>query len=66
MCMGTVSWFNSAKGIGAIRAEQGQEVFVRFSEIRDDGLRTLAQGESVRFEIRETDRGPVAANVVRK
>jgi cold shock protein len=65
MHTGTVSWFNDSKGFGAIKAEDGPEVFVHYSAIRDDGVRTLAQGEVVRFEIRETVHGPQAANVVR-
>ncbi len=65
MPQGTVAWFSDSKGIGAIRAESGAEVFVRFSAIREDGFRTLARGETVRFEIRETEKGPEAANVVR-
>lgn len=65
MSHGTVAWFDDSKGIGSIRAENGGEVFVHFSAIREDGFRTLAQGEAVRFEIRVTEKGPEAANVVR-
>ena len=65
MLLGTVQWFNDSRGFGSIRAESGTEVHVHFSAIRGDGLRTLAQGEEVRFEIRETERGLQAANVVR-
>ncbi|MFH1764593.1 MAG: cold shock domain-containing protein [Gemmatimonadota bacterium] len=65
MTLGTVQWFNGSKGFGSIRAENGTEVHVHFSAIRGDGLRTLAQGDAVRFEIRETEMGLQAANVVR-
>jgi cold shock protein len=65
MHTGTVSWFNDSKGLGAIQAEGGLEVYVHFSAIREDGIRTLAQGDEVRFEIRETVHGLQAANVVR-
>ena len=65
MTQGTVEWFSDSKGFGAIRAENGIEVPVHFSAIRDDGLRTLAQGDEVRFEIRETETGLHAANVIR-
>lgn len=65
MHIGTVSWFSDSKGIGSIRADGGPEVYVHFSAIREDGIRTLAVGDVVRFEIRETVHGPQAANVVR-
>jgi CspA family cold shock protein len=65
MPLGTVKWFNESKGVGAIRSDSGAEIPVHFSAIRDDGLRTLTQGEEVEFEIRETDRGLQAANVYR-
>ena len=65
MALGTVQWFNDSKGLGSIRAEGGAEVKVHYSAIRGDGLRTLSEGEEVRFEIRETEMGLQAANVVR-
>ncbi len=65
MPQGTVKWFSESKGIGFIRAESGKEIFVHYSAIRKDGLRTLARGEEVEFEIRETEAGLHAANVVR-
>lgn len=65
MPVGTVHWFNDSKGVGSIRTDGGRDVFVRFSAIREDGFRTLTEGETVRFDIRETDRGPEAANVVK-
>ena len=65
MTQGTVKWFSESKGYGFIEAESGKEVFVHFSAIRGDGLRTLTQGEEVEFEIRETEKGLQAANVVR-
>jgi cold shock protein len=65
MFTGTVSWFSDSKGYGSIKAEGGPEVYVHFSAIRGDGIRTLAKGDMVRFEIRETAHGPQASNVVR-
>jgi cold shock protein len=65
MFTGTVSWFSDSKGFGSIKAEGGAEVYVHFSAIREDGIRTLAKGDLVRFEIRETAYGPQASNVVR-
>lgn len=62
---GTVKWFNDSKGYGFIRQQGGDDVFVHFSAIVGDGFRTLAEGEEVEFEVRESDRGLQAANVIR-
>ena len=62
---GTVKWFNDSKGYGFIEQPAGDDVFVHFSAILGEGYRTLAEGESVEFEVRDTDRGPQAANVVK-
>ena len=65
MPQGTVEWFNNSKGLGSIRSETGMKIQVHYSAIRGDGLRRLVRGEEVRFEIRETQAGLEAANVVR-
>lgn len=65
MAKGTVKWFNDAKGYGFISRSTGDDVFVHFSSIQGDGFRTLAEGEQVEFELRETERGLQAANVTR-
>ncbi|MDE2794928.1 MAG: cold shock domain-containing protein [Gemmatimonadota bacterium] len=65
MAKGTVKWFNDAKGYGFISRDAGDDVFVHFSSIQGDGFRTLAEGEEVEFELRETERGLQAANVTR-
>jgi len=62
---GTVKWFDAKKGYGFIEREEGDDVFVHFSAIQDDGFKTLEDGEEVEFEIVEGDRGPQAAQVVR-
>lgn len=62
---GTVKWFNDSKGYGFIEQPDGEDVFVHFSAIESDGFRTLAEGEAVEFEVRESERGRHAANVVR-
>ncbi len=62
---GTVKWFNDSKGYGFIHASSGDDVFVHFSAIAGEGFRTLAEGEQVEFEIRESDGSPKASNVVR-
>ena len=62
---GTVKWFDAKKGYGFIEREEGDDVFVHFSAIQDDGFKTLNEGQEVEFEIVEGDRGPQAENVVK-
>ncbi|UMZ73766.1 cold-shock protein [Natranaerofaba carboxydovora] len=65
MNTGTVKWFNSNKGYGFIEQEEGNDVFVHFSAIQEDGFKTLDEGQKVEFNIVEGDRGPQAAEVVK-
>jgi CspA family cold shock protein len=65
MARGTVKWFNETKGFGFITGEDGKDVFVHYSSIEGDGFRTLAEGQSVTYEVEEGPKGPAATNVVR-
>ncbi len=60
---GTVKWFNAQKGYGFIEVEDGQDVFVHYSEIKGDGHRSLDEGQCVEFEITQSQKGPAASNV---
>ena len=60
--VGTVKWYDSTKGFGFIQSEENKDYFVHRSGILDDFL-TLEQEQKVEFEIRESERGPVAYNV---
>ncbi len=62
---GSVKWFNAQKGYGFIEVDDGNDVFVHYSEIQGDGFKTLDEGQNVEFEIVEGNRGPQAANVVK-
>ena len=62
---GKVKWFSAEKGYGFIEREDGGDVFVHFSAIREDGFKSLAEGQEVEFDIVEGARGPQAANVVK-
>lgn len=61
--LGTVKWFNDAKGFGFIERPDGEDVFVHFRSIRGEGYRTLKQGAQVEFNINETDKGYQAEDV---
>ncbi|HEY3375726.1 MAG TPA: cold-shock protein [Candidatus Aquicultor sp.] len=63
MLQGTVKWFSAEKGYGFIEQDTGDDVFVHFSAIQEDGYKALNEGQKVNFEIVDGDRGPQAANV---
>ncbi len=63
---GKVKWFSAEKGYGFIEHDSGDDVFVHFSAIVDEGFKTLNEGQAVEFEIVEGARGPQASNVVKK
>jgi CspA family cold shock protein len=61
MAKGTVKWYNSQKGYGFIQPESGgKDVFVHATALEAAGLRTLADGQQVTFELKE-DRGRTSA-----
>ena len=62
---GTVKWFNGAKGYGFIQRSTGEDVFVHFSAIQENGYRSLNEGETVEFDLLKGPKGFQAANVVR-
>ena len=63
MANGTVKWFNDAKGFGFITQDGGDDVFVHFSAIQGSGFKSLAEGDSVEFEVTRGPKGLQAANV---
>lgn len=62
---GKVKWFNNEKGFGFIEVEGGDDVFVHYTAIQDEGFKSLEEGQEVSFEIVEGNRGPQAANVTK-
>lgn len=63
MNQGTVKWFDAKKGFGFISVEDGDDIFVHFSAIQDEGFKSLEEGDAVQFEVVDGDKGPQAANV---
>ena len=63
--IGTVKWFNGTKGYGFIAREGGEDVFVHFSAIKQEGFKTLVEGDKVIFDIVQGPKGPQAANVMK-
>jgi cold shock protein len=62
---GTVKWFNGAKGYGFIQRSTGEDVFVHYSSIQENGYRSLNEGETVEFDLSEGPKGFQASNVAR-
>lgn len=63
---GVVKWFNAEKGYGFIQLEEGNDIFVHYSAIQEEGFKTLEEGQEVSFDVVEGERGPQAANVVKR
>jgi cold shock protein len=61
---GTVKWFNATKGFGFIEREDGEDLFVHYSAIADQGqYRSLSEGQRVEFTVERGPKGLRAANV---
>jgi CspA family cold shock protein len=61
---GTVKWFNDSKGFGFITPDDGgKDLFAHFREIRGQGFRSLEENQRVQFEVKQGDKGPMAADI---
>ena len=59
MAQGTVKWFNKKKGFGFIEQEEGEDLFVHYTQVEGE----IQDGDSVEFEVGEGPKGPNAINV---
>ena len=57
MARGTVKWFNASKGYGFIEQESGEDIFVHYSAIEQEGFKTLNEGDQIEFDISEGENG---------
>ena len=63
MTAGTVKFFNAEKGFGFISREQGDDVFVHYSNIQGSGYKSLQEGQRVEFDVAPGRKGEEAQNV---
>lgn len=64
MSTGIVKWFDVEKGYGFISANDGKDIFVHYSQVKEKGNdKNLHEGENVQFDIGEGNKGPMAINV---
>lgn len=63
MYQGTVKWFNSEKGYGFITTSEGKDIFAHYSAINAEGYKSLTQGQTVSFDIVESDSKTRASNI---
>ncbi|MCL5022909.1 MAG: cold-shock protein [Nitrospirae bacterium] len=65
MAKGIVKWFNDSKGFGFITRDDGTDIFVHHSSIQSNGFKSLAEGDTVSFDVEKGPKGPKAINVVK-
>lgn len=61
--VGKVKWFNAEKGYGFINRGEGEDIFVHYSQIMEEGFRSLDEGQEVQFDLAQTERGLQAKKV---
>jgi CspA family cold shock protein len=63
MSKGKIKWFNDRKGFGFITQEDGNELFVHYTDIEARGFKVLEEGDDVEFDVEQSDKGPKAVKV---
>ena len=65
MSKGKVKWFNAQRGFGFITDESGNDVFVHYTGISQEGFKTLDEGDTVSYDVTEGSKGRQAVNVTK-
>ena len=65
MVKGKVKWFNNQKGYGFVVNEEGNDVFIHYSQIQEEGFKTLQEGQEVQFEVIVGEKGEQAKNLLK-
>lgn len=60
---GRVKWFNNEKGFGFIEYKENEDIFVHYSAIKQDGYKSLKEGQLITFRLIETPKGLQALDV---
>lgn len=60
---GKMKWFSNEKGYGFIEGDDGEDIFVHYSAIKQEGYKSLVEGQIVEYELLETEKGLQAINV---
>jgi CspA family cold shock protein len=63
MSKGIIKWFNNEKGYGFINGSVDEDIFVHYTAIKQDGYKTLSEGQIVEFDLVKTEKGLQATNV---
>ncbi len=63
MSKGVIKWFNNEKGYGFINGSLEEDVFVHYTSIKQDGYKTLSEGQTVEFNLIKTEKGLQATDV---
>ena len=63
MSKGIIKWFNNEKGYGFINGDADEDIFVHYTAIKQEGYKTLSEGEEVEFDLIKTEKGLQAINV---
>ena len=61
--VGKIKWFNNEEGYGFIEGTSEEDIFVHYSAIKQEGYKSLSEGQTVEFELLETEKGLQAINV---
>lgn len=61
--VGKIKWFNNEKGYGFIESANDEDIFVHYSAIKQEGYKSLSEGQTVEYELLETEKGLQAINV---